>query len=300
MLLSGPLNVQAKKQGAGDACAKKGRGGVKVIQFDAAGKHIFGALTFKSTQVKGTDVPLAARLSKRFRTARDQILKDIILSERQLVEGRFRVLDLGGRADYWERVGFGFLETHDIEVVCVNQTESELYSGKISHPRLSARVGDACNLNDLPDLFFNMVHSNSVIEHVGPFASKRAFANEVRRLAPVHYVQTPYAWFPIDPHWPKFPIFHWLPLSLRQKLLRRYGLGWGGRCASVDHAMRDLESTVLLDRTQMKSLFPEASLQIERFFGFPKSLIAVRRTARSTSLNIDDRWLEQMQNQIGV
>ena len=126
------------------------------------------------------------------------------------------------------------------------------------------------------DNSYQLVHSNSVVEHVGRFSSMRAFANEARRLAPAYYVQTPYFWFPIDPHWPRMPFFHWMPLSWRQKLLRRFSLGWGGKCRDIDHAMHDLEGTVLLDWSQMRALFPDGRLRVERFFGLPKSMIAER------------------------
>lgn len=238
---------------------------------------------------------LITKLSRRFRAGRDKILKDIIISERELVEGRFRILDLGGRADYWQRLGFEFLDRFDIEVICINQTEAELCTDGIRHPRLSTAVGDACNLVDYPNLSFNMVHSNSVIEHVGNFASKRAFAMEVSRLAPAYYVQTPYAWFPVDPHWPKLPMFHWLPLSLRYKLLCRFSLGWGGRYSNVDHAMQDLEGTILLDLHQMNSLFGDAIIRRERLLGLTKSLIAERRSTRKSSAKTVHDWHERIE-----
>ncbi len=220
---------------------------------------------------------LQKRLSDRFRAARDVGLRRLIQAERAGVAGTFRILDLGGRADYWARVGFGFLEAEDVEVVCINHTEAELYANEDKHPRLTARVGDARAL-DLANNSFHLVHSNSVVEHVGSFADKRAFAGEVRRLAPAYYVQTPYFWFPIDPHWPRFPMFHWLPLSFRQKLLRRFRLGWGGPCRDIDHAMRDLEGTVLLDWSMMATLFPDGRQRAERFALLPKSVIAERRS----------------------
>lgn len=220
---------------------------------------------------------LVKRLSERFRAARDHGLRQLILAERAGVAGPFRILDLGGRADYWRRVGFAFLEANDIEIVCVNYTEAELYANDDQHPRLTARVGDARNMADDADNSFHLVHSNSVIEHVGTFADKRAFANEVRRLAPAYYVQTPYFWFPIDPHWPRMPMFHWMPISWRYRLLQRFSLGWGGRCRDTDHAMGDLDATVLLDWGQMKTLFPDAALRAERLLLLPKSMIAERR-----------------------
>jgi hypothetical protein len=222
---------------------------------------------------------LTKKLSDRFRGSRDRQLRALIISERRNVSGPFRILDLGGRADYWRRVGFDFLDEHDLLIVCVNYTEQELYASKDNHWRLTARVGDATNLVNESNQSYHLVHSNSVIEHVGTFISKRAFATETCRLAPAYYVQTPYFWFPIDPHWPKLPMFHWLPMSWRQKLLRRYGLGWGGPCKDIDHAMRDLEGTSLLDWSQMATLFPDGSIRAERFFGLAKSMIAERRTS---------------------
>lgn len=217
------------------------------------------------------------KVSTRFRAGRDKRLRDLILAERARVEGLFRILDLGGRADYWARVGFDFLEAHDIQVHCINTSEGELYD-KGEHPRVTTGIGDARALA-LPDNSFDMVHANSVIEHVGCFADKRAFANEVRRLAPSHYIQTPYAWFPIDPHWPRMPFYHWLPNSLRQKLLRRFRLGWGRPSPDIDHAMHTIEGTELLDRSMMKALFPDSRIGAERVLLLTKSIIAERTKA---------------------
>lgn len=218
------------------------------------------------------------RLSERFRSMRDNRLRALIVTERAAVTGTFVILDLGGRADYWCRVGFDFLEANDVDVVCLNYTEDELYAVDNKHPRLTARVGDTTNMPDKADNSYHLVHSNSVIEHVGNFGSMKAFAHEVRRLAPSIYVQTPYFWFPIDPHWPKLPMFHWMPMSWRHRLLRRFALGWGGRCLDIEHGMRDLEGTTLLDWSQMTFLFPDAKIRAERLFGLPKSMIAERRS----------------------
>ena len=65
------------------------------------------------------------RLSERFRAARDKNLRALIVAERRCVSGPFTIIDLGGRADYWRRVGFDFLDRNDINVVCINFTETE-------------------------------------------------------------------------------------------------------------------------------------------------------------------------------
>jgi len=217
------------------------------------------------------------RMSRRFRAGRDVQLKALVEQAvaRRDGHGPFRILDLGGRFDYWTRVGLDFLDRHDIEVTCVNYSPEEMNANISASPRLTAVVGDACNMAQLQDNSYDMVHSNSVIEHVGLFHKMREFADETRRLAPAYYVQTPYFWFPIDPHFPRVPGFHWLPLSWRRKLIGRFRVGWSGPARDMDHAMRIVESSFLLDRSQFRALFPDARHRFEWLL-LPKSMIAER------------------------
>lgn len=215
-------------------------------------------------------------LSTRFRARRDVLLRDFIAARRAMVAGPFRILDLGGTADYWRRVGFDWLETHDIDITCVNHIASEFGASEREAVRLRCIVGDARAMTDHGDASFDFVHSNSVVEHVGRWPDMRAFANECRRLAPAYYVQTPYQWFPIDPHFYRVPGFHWMPQSLRLKLVQRMQVGYSPAQRDVDRAMNIVESAILLDRTQFASLFPDAEIRFERLALLPKSLIALR------------------------
>jgi hypothetical protein len=105
---------------------------------------------------------------------------------------------------------------------------------------------------------FDIVHSNSVIEHVGDWPKMLSMAQEVRRLAPAYFVQTPNYWFPIEPHY-KLPLVQYLPNSIR-------------RAVTGD----DPDRIRLLSARQMRRLFADASLWRERVFGMTKSLVAVR------------------------
>lgn len=216
-------------------------------------------------------------LSGYFRRRRNKQLKDLI--ERCVVKVKekesrpFRILDLGGSVSYWKFLGFDFLERHDIHVVCSNYTESEL--SEEEHPRITKMVADARNMSDVSSKQFDLVHSNSVIEHVGRYHDMISFGKEVKRVGTYYYVQSPYFWFPIDPHFPRLPLFHWMPANIRCKLLKNFKIGWGRPAKDVALAMNMVEGTFLLDRSQFNYIFDDATISFEWFI-LPKSLIAIR------------------------
>lgn len=214
-------------------------------------------------------------LSSRFRARRDVLLRDFILQRRAGVTGPLRILDVGGTADYWRRVGLDFVADNDLHITCVNLEAGEFGPPVPESVRFDFAVGDARDL-PYPDHAFDFVHSNSVVEHVGRFADMAAYASEIRRLAPAYYVQTPYFWFPVDPHFYRMPFFHWLPEPMRLALVRRVKLGWARPVSDVAHGMRIVESAVLLDRLRFATIFPDADLRFERLAGLPKSLLALR------------------------
>lgn len=217
-------------------------------------------------------------LSARFRARRGLALKQLI---RRLSNGRsgpFRILDLGGRPEYWSAIGVDFMDEIDARIDCANLDPGEL-DPRLGTNRIALIVGDACAM-DLPDNSYDFVHSNSVIEHVGRFSDMAAFAGEARRLAPSYYVQTPYYWFPIDPHFYRIPAFHWMPAPLQIALLRRFRLGYSAPDKDIGVTTERVESRTILAAGQFRYLFPDAQHRFEKFGGLPKSMIAVRE-ARS-------------------
>jgi 2-polyprenyl-3-methyl-5-hydroxy-6-metoxy-1,4-benzoquinol methylase len=57
---------------------------------------------------------------------------------------------------------------------------------------------------------FDIVFSNSVIEHVGDAESQQQFAHEIARVGRAYWVQTPNRRFPVEPHL-LTPFLHFLP-----------------------------------------------------------------------------------------
>jgi len=207
-------------------------------------------------------------LDNRFRERRFQLFAGIV-SEVLKKNQSCRILDLGGSAEYWSRYGKG-LDWTRVSVCSVNRTVAS-----VQMPGFEAVAGDARRLDQFADNSFDIVHSNSVIEHVGKWDDMVAMSEEVRRLAPRYFVQTPYFWFPIEPH-ARFIFLHWLPESWRYRIIMRRRCGFWERQPDVGNAVKQIQSACMIDKRQMHFLFPDADISFERFMGFPKSIIAVR------------------------
>jgi hypothetical protein len=207
---------------------------------------------------------LPFRLRRR-RFAHVQRLIEAVLAEK----ASCRIIDIGGTERYWDIAG-DFLAGKAVEIHLVN-----LEAVPVAHARFRSLAGDATRLGDIADSAFDLVHSNSVIEHVGGWERMTAMAANVRRLAPRYYLQTPNFWFPVEPHFRSLG-FHWLPESLRARALMRRSKGFRARQTTLDGAMRQVESVRLLDRRQLAALFPDATILDERIGPFSKSLMAVR------------------------
>ena len=215
-------------------------------------------------------------LSYRFRARRNVFLKDFLLQAKPAGDAPCRILDLGGDIGYWQRLGLDWLRQNSFTVQCVNLHLDDSATDAVLDGPIRLVKGNACCMEDLANYSFDIVHSNSVIEHVGQWQDMKDFAREVRRLAPAYYVQTPYFWFPVDPHFSRAPMIHWLPESLRASVHLRWKAGWGEKVRDLDEAMAFVHSSLMLDRRQFKWLFSDAEHRFERVAGLPKSMIATR------------------------
>lgn len=187
-------------------------------------------------------------------------------------KGACRLLDLGGTLGFWH-VWRNHVHSEGLSVTCVNLHRDNTPT-ETGFP-LEMREGDACSLSEFEDNTFDVVFSNSAIEHVGLWPNKVAFAQEARRLAPNYLIQTPNFWFPIEPH-ARAPFLHWLPRPVAYRIHLAMDLGFYPKARSQDEAMSWAEDAAMLDKRQMQSLFPDGEILTERFMLLGKSLIALR------------------------
>jgi hypothetical protein len=132
------------------------------------------------------------------------------------------------------------------------------------------------------DREFDIVICNSVIEHVTPALHRDlgemqwrraswpvqvAFAKEIRRVGSAYFVQTPHRDFPFDMHlW--LPLTNWLPHQYLVRMRPVVDRFWIKSCDGIDWN--------LLRTAEMRSLFPDAVIHVEKFAQIPKSIIAYR------------------------
>ena len=217
---------------------------------------------------------LFEKAQARFRAARFRQVQRII---DQLVErhGAIRVLDAGGRAEYWNMLSPVAADRVQLTILNYSSELVDYSAATAAHVRYENVTGDACAMPQYGDGAFHLVHSNSVIEHVGGYGRMIAFADEIRRVGQAYYIQTPNFWFPIDPH-NAFPVLHWLPDPLRIAVHTRFGVGLVSRL-DFDGAASLLDDSRMISQRIMRALFPDAEHSAERFaLIFKKSLIASR------------------------
>jgi hypothetical protein len=204
------------------------------------------------------DAYSARSMSGRMRARRWEVFR-----ERFPDVGDMRVLDLGGDVRNWTDAG-----VQPGRLVLLNLYPQAAPDG------MEALVGDACDPpEEVREQEFDLVYSNSVIEHVGGHAQRAAFAAAVRSLAPHHWVQTPYRYFPVEPHW-LFPGLQFLPFRAQVQVTQHWPLGHRYTTDPV-RAVERVSTVELLGRSQLRSYFPDSDVWEERFSGMTKSLVAI-------------------------
>ena len=180
-----------------------------------------------------------------------------------------RILDVGGAPETWDLMA----ERPRVTLLNTPRTRDEM-------TRAAAWVAGDGRALPFANQAFDIVFSNSVIEHVGDLASQQRFAAEVMRVGRAYWVQTPNRRFPVEQHL-LTPLVHWLPRAWQRPLVERGTVWeWIARPAPdrrnfyLEHYLNEVR---LLDAAQLARLFPSAEILRERFLGWTKSLVAMKR-----------------------
>ena len=185
-----------------------------------------------------------------------------------------RILDVGGTEQYWGQMGFADEVGVEIVILNIDPVELTQKSGEAGRTIFSYQQGDGRAMPHLADKSFDIVFSNSVLEHVGTERDQRSFMEEVARVGKRFFVQTPNYYFPIEPHFHLFG-FQFLPIGARRWLLQHFNLGWTPRTPDRAAAEQIVRGVELLSARELLRLCPrETKLYRERFCGLTKSITA--------------------------
>jgi Methyltransferase domain len=227
-----------------------------------------------------------------------------MLHERFPELAEMRVIDIGGLAGSWLQA-----PARPSELVVLNlpggdwTTRTTKLEDQLGpHATVRHVEGDACDLPaELRDERFDLVYCNSVIEHVGGHGRRIALADSVHSLGDHHWVQTPYRYFPVEPHslipglqflpsrwqaaavryWPfghmsTFPSGDLLETEVAKRSHDRAGHNSKLRDIDPYYAVVTAQSVELLSKAELHTYFPTSEIVNERVLGLVKSLVAVR------------------------
>ncbi|MGU3293300.1 class I SAM-dependent methyltransferase [Williamsia sp. M5A3_1d] len=176
-----------------------------------------------------------------------------------------RVLDLGGTPDFWRNA-----PSRPGHLTLVNMVPATAGAGEV------VVLGDAC---DPPSAVlserYDLVVSNSLIEHVGGHSRRQELSDVIRSVGDSYWVQTPYRYFPIEPHW-MFPGLQFLPFEARVRVTQQWKIG-NMQTADRQTAIDNVAEVELLGITQMRDYFPDGDIWAERAAGLIKSMVSIRR-----------------------
>jgi hypothetical protein len=202
-------------------------------------------------------------LAERFRAKRWAELASTFPDLEQM-----HVVDLGGTVSSWVRAP---IRPKHVTVLSFEP------DGADDHDWIDAHYADACALPEsLAGLSADIVYSNAVLEHVGGAERRARFADTVHRLGSQHWIQTPYRYFPVEPHW-LFPGFQFLPVATRVAIGRRWKLVHTPNPDPVAMTQAVLE-VELIGLAELRHLFPASEVRTEKIGGLIKSIIAVRNS----------------------
>ncbi|MFQ4141320.1 class I SAM-dependent methyltransferase [Chlorogloeopsis sp. ULAP02] len=169
-----------------------------------------------------------------------------------------RIIDIGGTPELWEMIDI------DLQITLLNLPGVHKKLPNSLKRNYEIFEADACGWLSFADNEFDLVFSNSVIEHIGCWKQQKNFAANVRRLAPSYWVQTPSIWFPLEAHC-NLPFWWFYPSCLKQVWLHHW------KEQGQHFLCKQMAQTQIMSLRRLKHLFSEAKVYTEYVGAFPKS-----------------------------
>jgi hypothetical protein len=230
----------------------------------------------KSITQQGYSMKLIALARSKAAEGRSALFKRFIASFTPPV----RVIDLGGTVAMWER--WGLSANDDLQIDLANNFSMDVnYRDALPRSRTISKLTiDVSELTEADYARYDVIFSNSMLEHLASFEQQKLIAQKIVQSRSSYFIQVPNRNSLIDPHFahPIAPFFAAWPRSLQVAALQLSGLNGGKRARSPAQAEDRLRYYHPLSVSEMRSMFGDAKILIERSFGIPMSIVALRRS----------------------
>ncbi|MBK8980849.1 MAG: class I SAM-dependent methyltransferase [Ignavibacteria bacterium] len=212
--------------------------------------------------LKNADQNNINSISYKLRNKRKELFLKFIID----IPKPLRILDLGGSEYFWRNLNL--VNLNDLRILLVNTEFQDVNK----YSNMDFLEKDVKDLSEFGDKEFDIVHSNSLIEHISSAGDQKKLAEEIVRIGKHYFIQTPNYFFPFEPHF-MFPFFQFLPHKKKVDMIMKKDLGWYKRETDFRKADELASSVRLLKKKELKNYFKGAKIYSEKYFLFTKSFI---------------------------
>lgn len=210
---------------------------------------------------------LFSTLSRISRNRKFELFNKVVVPAEDMM-----VLDVGAEVKHSDSETPRFIDIYPWKnkISAINPSSEHISSIKQRYPEVNAVIGDACKL-PWPDNYFDVVHSNAVIEHLGTFERQQQMAAEIMRVGKCWFVATPNRKYPFEFHM-RLPFVTWLPgdAYLRVGKIISYNHVKGKYAYGINH-----DGLRLMTAWELKRCFPNSRVIKQRVTFMAETLIVV-------------------------
>lgn len=211
-------------------------------------------------------------IRRRVRKRRACIFRSYVPHQRPL-----KVIDIGGTVAFWK--AWGITESDQIQVTLINNHHIDVSSSGTESdlPFIINELSDANQIQVDRLKKFDLIFSNSFLEHLESRAQQAAMAEKIISSGVRYFIQIPNKRSIIDPHFPRpwVPFFACYPKPVQARLLTLGACGSGARSSTLEQARERIRYYNPLSVADMRRLFPDAVIRIERTVGIPLSVLVM-------------------------
>lgn len=188
-----------------------------------------------------------------------------------------RIIDLGGTVTFWKNWAISDDGSLQITLINNHHIDKEAVGYDNSLKYIQEIIKDATTLNVDDYKNYDVIFSNSMIEHLESWDMQKKICQEIENSGISYFIQIPNKKSIIDPHFPHLlvPFFAMYPKKLQAYLLTIHGFN-GGRSMSYPDSIVRMGYYNPIDERMLRKLLPGGNLVPESFLGMSASLIMTK------------------------